>query len=1780
MQLLVLTAFIAAFGTSQLSLTAGNHMWQVGKLYHYDVKSHTLAYQEEGPRTGSAFRARFIIRVVAPGYLQAKLENPEHTLIHHEFQNNNELPKDLTYQPVPNLDQHFEFLVVEGRVKSLNLPSTLPLSRENLLKGLLSALQVDFSTYRYIRSSHNSYDKDTDQGLFKKMETDVTGDCETLYSVSPVASEWRREIPHFASADEPIEITKSKNYHHCHHRVDYHFGVPEGAEWTGTAHKSHEEQFISRSTVSRILMGKQGPMYKSETTSIVHVHPHLYGKQKARVHSQVTLKLVSYEQDNEEVWPKIESGRFIENLLYSISSKQITISDSSSSSSSESKEMNSQVENAQNRMRRSLSKSFHIDKMIVNQNNEASSSSSSMSSSSSEQDSFINDDIPKINEPAYAALYMTPQNRVDKKQSIMNAQKLVQDIAQQLQHPNNMPKADALSKFGILVHILASMSLEQLTQTSKNFEIAISSNNNIKSDMWMVYRDAVAQTGTLPAFQQIKVWIQTKKLQEEEAAQVIASLAGTLRYPTKDLMLQFFDFAMSDEVRQQKHLNDTALIVATRFINRGHVNNDTAHNFYPTHMYGRFCSRHDPFVVEKVLPRLSQEFKNAVEQEDSRKAQVYLKAIGNLGHRSVLEVFAPYLEGKIPVSTYLRREIIEHLDVLSYQKCHYTREVLYKILRNTAEPYEVRVAAIHNIMISNPTTSMMMAMAKMTHDDPSIHVRASLKTAIESASKLKNIRYLDLARTAKAAMGMVTKEEFGHQYSKKKLDDYYDKEYEMGILKDLSTIGSHGSLAPNYVKYSIKSKSKGWNSNNQISASFSNVDQFIDYFKYLFSQMYRKQEMSQDPNHKYSAEKISEMLNIKYNDFKSMEAAFYLEILNQQRLFTFSESDIKQLPKFISQYFSNLNKGIEQHYTKIFNQQQVAVMFPVAMGVPFIFKYKEPTVVHIQGKLKGQHKEGKVFVKKEIHLTYARNLDGSVGFLDTISNQYPCTGVVNKLQVNVPLKLHLGMNLQEVQLSLEPLHPDQDYNLLHYSVWPYTANQKKDSLIPVSQDTTTKVIDREFKTSSIDTKFGQSVGMQFQFQGYSYSSDYKNMKSMCNCRNLFVNFVSVLSQKDVALTHYNLKYLAKQSQNKRVTFTAVHDTFYNQKQNTKQEYTVSDVEDVKPNSESRRKEMLNRVVPDINTAKVIVVDLSVTFEGTQQIEYVFTSATAKSPIDHKIHFTFFAGRNSPQHGNHQVNGIGMLIKPEMSFLNFFKAFDKEIKAVFAFDVKYGQNGSINVKGFSERSKKYEELLKNHPLAKVCKDQMSLNNYYQEACHKMIVLAHAPDFMKASVTYKEISPRVRGLLSQAYKMLEYLVYLRSETNPMKVTPDGKVEIAAQISYFQRSMDLVINSRMGELHIKDLPMPEASANALALYTPFKSNQRVNNYYTSHQYLPYCTVDESKIKTFSNRAYDYKLSKSWHVVMLNMPSEPESHKDKLVVLSRRPTEKQQEIYISYRPKTSSLHLEVEIQPPKDGLNKYTVKVNTNSKKISEGDLTIYWDDVKEIPLLQYYTYSDGVLVLDIKEERLRLMYDGQRLVLLSKKDRKTNRGICGRMTGAPRFDYLTPFGLVDLPEHYGAAFSLDDENADPKTKELLEQAKKVAYQVKYQYTTILNSSVEWMNTMQLSSSSSSSSSSEDKSSTHNVYRSRNYSKQREECQLKEQVQYYENHGEICISIKPIQSCQQHCNPKQYTVQSVEVICRPKIDQQYKMYRDEIRRGGNPKVSGLSKLVQYRVPSACTAY
>lgn len=260
--------------------------------------------------------------------------------------------------------------------------------------------------------------------------------------------------------------------------------------------------------------------------------------------------------------------------------------------------------------------------------------------------------------------------------------------------------------------------------------------------------------------------------------------------------------------------------------------------------------------------------------------------------------------------------------------------------------------------------------------------------------------------------------------------------------------------------------------------------------------------------------------------------------------------------------------------------------------------------------------------------------------------------------------------------------------------------------------------------------------------------------------------------------------------------------------------------------------MVKRVSSGIKSARAQVVDVSATFEGSHKEEYVLTGVIANSPVDKKIQVAVFAGRSSAKQGNEQINAVIKVTKPEISPLNFLEALKKDMKMTFESDIKYSQNGNIHIQGNTERTKKYTEQLKNHPLAKLVEQEIANGNKYQATSHKMLIMAHTPDSLKASVTYKNVSPMLMNLTSQAYEILKHLSW-KTEMNPMKRVADGKLQFEVETSYVDSTLRFEMASPSGLVRIENVPIPKFTPYMVSVYSPFSPIERIANYGSSSQY-----------------------------------------------------------------------------------------------------------------------------------------------------------------------------------------------------------------------------------------------------------------------------------------------------------------------------------------------------------
>lgn len=196
----------------------------------------TLDLLKDQSSTGIALKAVLTIQAVSVDKLQAQLTRPQFARIH-TLQSEDldiETPDqklELKYQDLPLSGKPFEILVKHGMVRDLLVNQNIPTWELNLLKGIVSQLQLDTQGENALRDRSTQEPKDGLYGSYRVMEDTVGGKCEVLYDISPLSANDRYNLPELAPLlvgnedKQLLDIRKTKDYNYCKQQRGYHFGL-------------------------------------------------------------------------------------------------------------------------------------------------------------------------------------------------------------------------------------------------------------------------------------------------------------------------------------------------------------------------------------------------------------------------------------------------------------------------------------------------------------------------------------------------------------------------------------------------------------------------------------------------------------------------------------------------------------------------------------------------------------------------------------------------------------------------------------------------------------------------------------------------------------------------------------------------------------------------------------------------------------------------------------------------------------------------------------------------------------------------------------------------------------------------------------------------------------------------------------------------------------------------------------------------------------------------------------------------------------------------------------------------------------------------------------------------------------------------------------------------------------------------------------------------------------------------------------------------------------------
>lgn len=681
----------------------------------------------------------------ADGNLNAKIVQPQYAPIQgplrerwNQYIPDSELPfKQLQLSPEPFI---IEFK--EGIIRNIIVSNNINNWEANIIKSFVSQFQLDTQAQNVIPSPINVIPSVSfDTAAYKTMEETVTGVSETLYELHQISrlfmidEPWTINERYVSPHDNIIQITKTKNFTNSELAPSYHFGL-DGLQHYEPSNKVGN--FLSRTAVTTaVVTGNLNyyTIHNSVTLEEIYVSLALTGNQKGSVHNLVNVTLQQIIPQTEQTTINVTSpvkvgvvygfnSPFAEQNNPRSVSPRVHVSRVSSEVSSE------ENQNERNR----------IVKRSVQPSNKMFLLNSLESLRNSDNPDYFQPQPDLQNAPSTPLLpFFVGYNgqSINKQQNIVDTVcKLAQTIGQEYEDSSQILKENTIGEFVLLSSLARVMNVEEIQQVSSR--LFTKERTGIEAAAWLAFYSSVAQAGTAPAIRSLFEWIKNDRIVELEAAEAITVALDSARTPTLEFVKMIFQNLKDQKLIQQKSLNESLMLSFSSLVHEVYINQEVSHNKHPVHSFGSFYTAEGrEFVIKEVLPWYVQQLTQAFDRDDTQNIHLYIRALGNVGDQHILEAFEPYLENQKPASVVQRVHMILALDHMIKTNPVEVRAVTFKIAENLAEDEEVRVAAVYQLMRTNPSPVMLQRVALNTRVDSAQYVNAATKSAIETASELQ-----------------------------------------------------------------------------------------------------------------------------------------------------------------------------------------------------------------------------------------------------------------------------------------------------------------------------------------------------------------------------------------------------------------------------------------------------------------------------------------------------------------------------------------------------------------------------------------------------------------------------------------------------------------------------------------------------------------------------------------------------------------------------------------------------------------------------------------------------------------------------------------------------------------------------------------------------------------------------------------------------------------------------------------------------------------------------------
>ncbi|XP_011879025.1 PREDICTED: vitellogenin-1-like [Vollenhovia emeryi] len=1592
-----------------------NNAWETGNEYHYLIRSQTLAVLDklDDQSSGIFINGDITVQVKSSDTLRAVVSNAQYAPV------NKVLPEgwnttDLQYQELSLSGKPFEVKLQNGLIQDVLIDQDVPTWEVNLLKSFLSQLQIDTQGQNMIPSEDTQMPDDSQpQGTFKVMEDSVGGKCEVRYSITPMPENVLSEnpelvpLPNLRKDGHHIDIMKVKNYTKCEQRMAYHSGIVGRMAWKPESNDGP----LSRSCTSRIIISgnlKRFTIQSSVTTHKIHVSSKMNDSTySGAVYNRVNLTLDRMSTVSDPM-PVSNNLMSTGNLVYIYNSPS-----------------------ANQRTPRHPSD-------IQGSSAARTSDNDGSSNSNSEERDYLQPK-PKLEDAPEIPLlpYFVGYNGNSIQKSDKNFTEIMIDligwISLKIETYNSFAWKPSIldenlsEKCIMLIRAMRTMNVTQIAEIETTMSKWMASelargqrDETVHKTMWDIWHNAIGHVGTGPALITIKNWIQNKKLEDMQAANIISRIPKAAITPTEEYVRAFFELITDEQVTKQRFLNTTAPVAFAELIYNTH--NKMASRYYPVDSFDHMVPKDDRALVETYIPYMATQLREAIDEGNNPRIQTYILALGGTGHPKILSILEPYLEGSLRISKFQRFFMVIALNRIGERNPSLIRSVAERIYGNTMEAYELRCAAVYVIMNTNPPLSLLQRMAEFTHEDQDNQVNSAVTTSIEGLANSKDPEFQELADKARIARKLLKPSTYTENYSHSILHEITVASLNIAQKTFLSTIGSDDNIMPKAAYFIVEQSFGGFNfPPGKGFYAISNINELLDMW-------YQMPWMKRDNVEKKLIIKDTiDKLGIIPEEPEQIEWNMLADSLFSRHFYAFDNHTFDDIANRITSYIEALksSRDFESRNLNNLHYYDRTLGFPTESGLPFVYTLTVSQVTRIGGaeshEMKNLSTEDSLDVTVVGNMVNSDKVQNRIGFVAPFEHRHYIAGIDVNAEYFVPAGLRYTREGKKIVLQIQPdyyQYIGTGHGMIYYSVVPYTARH---DILSFSTDPSND-------TLVVNTKKPHEVGLTLDALIYVQcvmKSDHINEEASKKTGLSAAIEIADVFRKGGA---YYRKFLAMfflPTSQVNITFDSSRHAMSTV--DASAEAIIPAIVDKQPESEARKEQLLDEVNKDVNAAVSYVCDISLTSGSSN---YVLTLALAYSRPNNKFQTLLYWNAQDASSGevSQEICAIGNTKSSHITPLSFNKAIDEIPKCDFKIEMRLGNctNGeTFSLKGNLTRSDDFKARAMKSEIVKKCQEEIKQSNGWLPICQDASELIRQKDHLMMSINSERVYVDANSFMLNIKGILDVELETFSNTG---LTEENIVDVDMKAL---SDNDTIISLRTVDLGVTFslLDICEQKLNTLRILNILGREDPEGSV---------CVLDKTQVVTFDEKVYPVKLGNCWHVLMTTYPRrDPNNPKELLsipkhmsmMVMAREMDDGSKQIEIIFGDHKIHLHKSDNSFEGAfdDQIIRFASSNSEGPESFRENTFETYrLDDMIAIFSLEYGIYA---------------VYDGERLMLrLSHRYLSAVRGLCGNYDTRSNNDFISPKNcILTKPEEFAATYALTQENCQGPALENKQKAEQ---------------------------------------------------------------------------------------------------------------------------------------------